>query len=373
MFACQIFSIKRLCTSCIVIVSFFLPLSAVDNLAFVTIEDTCGTTEYGHHIGDALMRRGISVEYYHYEKIFSRQPQHFIENCCDQHVSTIYLQHYFVWWHNNRRRQKWLYDLVTYAHTYGIKVYATIHEDFKPSSAELKFLRSLDASIIHRNVYKLPPLENVYLVPHPVPVCDVSSLNKQELRIKYGFNDDDRLITTTGFLNPQKSIPEILQALFQYLRKDKKLKLQVICAAVLPLQHKRSREIEHMIARSGLADQIYFNSSFLSQQEVAERLFMSDLGFSWNSCNQNSGSGIEKQFIASRLPYVVNDCAHFDHCPGSVSIPTDISLLAEVLTKLVGQDNKLEEMRNLLSEQYAALNYDAMVEVYAKFFGISLV
>lgn len=349
-----------------------LPVYPSAKCSFVTIEGICGTTEYAHHIGDAFKRRGVEVQYYHYEEIFAKEPELFIQDCLAHETFNIYLQHYFGWWCDDRGKQQWLCNLAALAKKKGIRMVATVHEDINLGGLDSKFLLLLDAVIMHREHFRVPLSENVFLIPHPVPMYDSGSLSKNEMRSKYGFRAEDRLITTTGFLNTQKMVPEILLALIPDLKKNKNLKLQLLCAAVVGGQFDVACRVRDIIKSSGCADQIYFDSNFLTQQEINERLFVSDLGFTWNSYNQNSGSGIEKQFISSRLPFIVNDCLHFDHCAGSASVPTDISLLVRKLTTLVYQDSELETLQNLLSEQYNRFNYDTMADTYAKIIGISL-
>ncbi len=350
-----------------------IPTRAVDSrCAIVTIEGICGTTEYGHHLGEAFRRRGVTIDYYHYEKLFTSRPRSFVKECVDNKISCVFFQHYFAFWQDSLWKQQWLRNFTMKAKKHGIKVVATVHEDFQPSKIESSFIRSLSSGIIHRETYQFPYLNSLHLVAHPVPVYDISCANKNELRSKYGFNNTDRIITTTGFLNTRKATPEIIEVLIEHLLKDKNLRLQILCAAVVGGQFSIADHIKHIIQNSGCSEQIYFDCNFLPQQEINERLFMSDLGFTWNSINQNSGSGIEKQFVSSRLPYVVNNCLHFDAVPGSLSIATDIRLLAQTLATLVYQDDKLATMHDALSQQYDKLNYDAMVEIYAKIFGIGL-
>jgi hypothetical protein len=187
--------------------------------------------------------------------------------------------------------------------------------------------------------------------------------SKSNLRKKYGYKDSDIIISTFGFMIGWKRHDIIIENLKTYMDKDPKIKLQFLTAMPgrIDLSKEKNR-IKKAIEKSGHKKNITHLTNFLTEQEVNERLAMSDVGFLWGlndyarkilGDKPNTTSASDKQFVSARLPLVAVDCPHYHNCNLGV-IKTDENMKNFISTIIKVSKNKelLAKLRNEMEVKY---------------------
>lgn len=145
--------------------------------------------------------------------------------------------------------------------------------------------------------YHLPPVEK-----------------KEELREMYGFSIQDLIISTFGFAAVGRGHFEVLEQLAPLLHMDKRVHMQLIVPA--NFLNEEGKNIVHAriaeIAQSyDISKQVHVVSAFVSDLEVLNRLWISDVGFLYIDFHTHSTSAAIRFFISAHLPLVVNSSTHF--------------------------------------------------------------
>lgn len=145
--------------------------------------------------------------------------------------------------------------------------------------------------------YHIPPIEK-----------------KEEIRENYGFSTKDIIISTFGFAAVGRGHFEVLEQIAPLLQTNKQIKLQLIIPANFLNEDGKNivhSRIEEIVKVYHIGKQVHLVPEFVSDLEVLNRLWISDVGFLFISFHTASASAAIRFFISARLPVVINSSTHF--------------------------------------------------------------
>lgn len=324
----------------------------------------CGVAEYSKHIYDALIERRIKVIKYDYKMKF---PQ-LLDKLKKDKIKLLNIQYDPGLFPNMQA----LGDFLVNAKKAKIKTVCTVHEEH---SGAFKLIYHLTDFCIFHQAPKFCKGKKFKIIKLPVPVFDGKNLDKDNLRKKYGFDTNDKIIVTTGFIFVPKRLPEILVSLTPAIKSDDRIKIQFL-NAVTPRAYERcikeSARLQQVITQNSLSNQVIFINEFLSETELRERMFLSDVGFTWLDVMVNSISATEKEFISSRVPFVSNYNSHFDIATGVIKVQNDTDLLAQKIIELLNDQSTKDMLRLQIDKLYNTSNYRKKIIEYIDVFNLVL-
>ena len=200
------------------------------------------------------------------------------------------------------------------------------------------------------------------LIPMAVPNFD-NIESRSNLRKKYGFKDTDIIISTFGFMIGWKQHDVIIENLKQYMDNDPNIQLQLITSmpSRMDLTEEKNK-IKQAIEKSGNKQRIIHLTDFLSEQEVNERLSLSNVGFLWGLSDYgvkilgkkpNTTSASDKQFIAARLPLIAIDCPHYHNSDlGVIKTETNMQTFIKTIITTSHNKNLLKKLKNEMEIKY---------------------
>lgn len=247
----------------------------------------------------------------------------------------------------------------------GVKIILTIHK-------EIPGLRALVPHVNHFICFKTPQFLNTpkkTIIHHGVPLFSPEA-DKTTLREKYGFSDEHVILTTTGFLTSWKEYDVMLDALVPWIQSNPNNRLQLLtsyntiyindCAI-------EDKKIKEVIARYHLEDQVIHLTHFIPQQELSERLWLSDLGYLWGTWNTTSG--VAAQLIAARLPSIATNSPHYhDLIAGTIKTASEKEEFVSMIAKTINDKEALQKMRDELEQSYNELNYNTLIAQHIALF-----
>lgn len=265
-------------------------------------------------------------------------------------------------------------EVVDWAKKQNIKIIVTVHENFVWLP---KLINKVDKVILFNNQI----MENNHkyaLIPMAVPSFD-NLESKSNLRKKYGFKDNDIIISTFGFMINWKQHDIIIEKLKPCMDKNQNIKLQFLTSMTSRIDlTKEKNKIKKSIEKSGHEKNIIHLTNFLSEQEVNERLTMSDVGFLWGLNNYgkkmlgdkpNTTSASDKQFVAARLPLIAVDCQHYHNCNLGV-IKTEENMNEFISTIISVSKNKklLVQLKDEMEIKYQANCIKSLIKKHIEIF-----
>jgi hypothetical protein len=233
-------------------------------------------------------------------------------------------------------------------------------------------LNVADIAIIHREMQG-----NFILSDHKLKKIQIFSLptldfkpNSLEniLRRKYGFTDNDFILSTTGFLVEWKKIDEFLTNLIPLIKKYKNLKIQLLNARHLGTPQSLIDKINHIINSNQINNQVFFDTSFKELNEIHERLFCSNLGFLYGNISKGSeyigvyggSSASLKTLITSKLPSVLLNMHHYDDSNQGMVLCNSVDEMICQIDLLINDNSLLSALRekiNIDCEQKSIVKY----------------
>ena len=127
------------------------------------------------------------------------------------------------------------------------------------------------------DLYEAPP-ELIQVIPHGVP--EFKEQTQDSLKEKYGLQGRD-LISTFGLIGPGKGLELGIQAIAQIVKEHPQT-TYLILGQTHPMLKKQEGEkyrhmLEDMVVKLGLEHNVVFVNKFLSDEELGEYLYMSDI------------------------------------------------------------------------------------------------
>ena len=244
----------------LVVMLNFLKILPIDKIGIWADWDLpCGIAEYSKHLFVALTKKNIKVIKFNHNTPFER----IMQALQQEEIKILNIQHDPGLFPNVKKLANFLQDLKALK----IKTIGTIHDE------RLEFINvynALDFCIFHQRPYCFKK-SNYKIIEFPVPTFNKPIIDVETLRRKYGYNKNDKILVTTGFIFSFKKIPEILTNLIPNLKSDSFLKIQLLNAITPRFYHlcyQESKRVGAIIEEHNLYNQVSFITRFLSEQEL---------------------------------------------------------------------------------------------------------
>jgi polysaccharide biosynthesis protein PslF len=186
-------------------------------------------------------------------------------------------------------------------------------------------LRDSDGVIVlsdsHRRmlVEQYPPVDKkVILIPPPpllTMALHVTMAQRQQIRAKFGFADDDMVFVYFGYIYPPKGVETLLRA-FHIISQDwKNVRLLLIGGVVAheyPQRPRFAEEMRELPKRLGFDRQVVWAGEFETESDQASRyihsadvcVFPHDLGVYLNNSSFAAVAAHGLPIVATQAPYV---------------------------------------------------------------------
>lgn len=262
-----------------------------------------------------------------------------------------------------------LFELARERRRNGGKNVATLHSE-TPISAELGRNEAFNSVLIHR-LSKF--ISGARVFPMPCPRY-APSVPRAELRKRYGLSDNDFVVSTVGFLLPWKKTEEIVARLIPWLVRRENVVLQVIASEHFnPDARSYARACRDALSRlsASVGGRIKHVSHYPSDEEVLERLALSDIGYAYCPENTASASAAASLFISARCPLVTSNSTHYDHLIRyAVRAPKEsLDLFARAVVESAENPDLLLRLRQAQELFYAETNYLESARRHLRIYG----
>lgn len=324
----------------------------------------CGIAFYVKHMCDVLSKYGVATFVYSHD-IAGNQ---LLQLVADDKIKVLVIQY-----------EPSLFDAATIIpileriKSMGIKIVLTVHN---PPGVE-KIAHLCDGIIYLNEKVQLPMACEIphVVIPIGAPIFSPPS-SRVVTRQKYGFCERDIILATVGFMFRWKRFPEILEKLVPWLRISTYHKIQLLTTLNNSTKNAKNEctavcsEVKKIIVRYGLKNQVVHLTDGLSQSELSERLWISDLGYLWGTPDTPTSSAAIKEFISSRLPALTTNCRHF--CEGNledvfIRVPIDENIFVAAILNSLDKRNMLCAQRKKLKKLYDELNYKLVGQKFLKY------
>lgn len=200
--------------------------------------------------------------------------------------------------------------------------------------------------------------------------CDVySPKSKVLLRTKFGFPADAVIASTFGFLVGWKQLDYLLDHLAPRVEGHPLVHLQFVTSYHFKFQAE-SETTHHSLLRiakeHGMADRVKVITDWLPDEEILDRLHMSDIGFIHAPMNTGSASAAAEKFVSARLPVVISESNHFNNLKvGCWRGPMDLEqYIPVVVDALASSRDTLRDKAAELEKRYQETNWDVVGKMH---------
>lgn len=251
----------------------------------------------------------------------------------------------------------------------GRKNIITLHTE-TPASVELSRGNGIHAVVIHR----LPELlSDAYVLPMPCPSLKEPA-QRSDLRKRYGFPEDAFVVSTLGFMLPWKMTSEIAGYLLPWLKVRTHVHLQVIASqhfAPDPAGYMKKCSQSLALLSAEVGGRIKHVSHYPSDQEVLDRLLLSDLGYAYCPFNTASASAAASMFVSARCPLVTSTSTHYEHlmCHVVRAPKEDPDLFTREIVHTANDPDLLLRLRESNEFLYAEANYLECAKKHMEIYG----
>ncbi len=341
-----------------------LAFCSINKIGYIctSFDKKCGIGTYTNHLVNSLRDRKIDVIVY---RDFYEDSNKLIEILKEDQIKILNIEYHSML---VPPIEKFI-DILKKITSLNIKIVVTLHEE---NEYFFRILAIADHIIIHRNLTRINlPHKKITYIPLGVPVFS-TQLSKNQLRTQYNFSTDQVIFSTFGFLTKWRNNTAFLIEAIPLLKKNPNWHIQFLCALhpeALLEGMEEYEKIKMYIADHDITSQITLITDFLPQNEIDERLYLSDIGFLWGTRDSKETSGASKEFIAARLPLVLIDWDHYhDMAKGTIKTPIDLCLFINTLVKIATNIELQEEKKKEMEEIYKKLNNDALIERHINIF-----
>lgn len=312
--------------------------------------ERCGIAEYGRQLDVALRARGVQVESSNYRSA--------LKSSIEQNSLL------FVHYEPGLMPMAFL-DTLRKAHRSGSRVIFCCHW-FSPELLAGELGSYVDTFIVHRNYGLRDP--RVVEVPLACPVYTPSK-SRDELR---PLPSSIKILTTIGFLSGWKRIPELVEAILKQPTWSEMKDFHLWIQTPAPFagdQEKQIPAVNAVLEKYGRT-RVTFSTKFLSEQELLDHVYASDIGFIFHGQNTNSASAATKQFVSARTPLITTGSSHSsDVREGVARIATfDVDVFAREMLTIARDDVRMGGLRTGMEREYERLNMDTVAAQYAEIF-----
>lgn len=253
-------------------------------------------------------------------------------------------------------------DAVKEASSNGARVVLCFHAF---TDAIFRRLESLvSAMVVHRGYGVEHP--KLHHIPLGCPIYEPTK-SVQELRAQYGLPNETTVVTTFGFLVAWKRFPETAAEFLKQLESEPESRvfLQMLCSPHFVPYPEGERRLREIVGDSPM---VQLQTVFLSQEELTERLYASDLGFVFHGENTGSVSAATKQFVAARCPLVVTSSNHAEDMLGAAKAPVGLKGFVRHVLDVVKKPEEIAKLKRASELEYRRLNMKKVAEQYLELF-----
>lgn len=313
----------------------------------------CGISTYTDHLARALAELGHDVRYYQAKAPFE-------EGFREIHAwkpDIFHFQHEPSIMPPDELSAKFAREL----RDRKASVFLTLHtENRQTVKSGIQICPNWRAIVLHRPSLMI----EATVIPMPCPVAPApKGIERMALRQKYGFDPRSTILSTTGFLIPWKDHAEVIRQLLPWLKQRSEVVLQVVAAPhfnpdVAPYAQQATAAIAGFAKEIG-KNRIQHIASYPSDEELLERLILSDLGYVWCPMHTGSMSAAGALFTSARVGLVATDSTHYLYLgDGTVhASKTSMGAFAKMIQDTAGSKEQLAKLSQLQEQVYQERNY----------------
>lgn len=222
------------------------------------------------------------------------------------------------------------------------------------------------------HIYKIP-FNKLTKIEYGVGEYDLPSRN--EIRKELGF-DEKRIIFSYGYLNREKALHSILNALPSVYVRHSDVHFVFIGQTdhkTLDAEGEGYRfELDLMIQKSGMADRVTLIDKHVNEEEILKYLIACDLFITPFIGNSHIQSSVLTQGMACGAAMVSTPYWHSNELlsdnRGEFVSETSAEMMTEKINSLLSNTRKLDQMRQSASDFGKHFKWSKLITRYQKFF-----
>lgn len=318
-----------------------------------------GISTYVEHLKNALEEKGLTVFAYEYDTPTSL----LIDQLKEDHITVLNIQYDSIIFPDGDKFNRSVEEIKRQT---GIKIFVTIHFETRSLNA---LSEVVDGFLCFKQPALLRDMRKARIITMGIPLFETPT-DRGMVRDKYHFSKDDLIISTFGFMLPWKNQADVLASLIPILKRDSRVKIQLLTsfsdvyrdACMVEFQ-----KIKDIIALNHVEGRVIHIIDFLPQQELSERLWMSDVGYLWGGPNLPASSGAIRDFMAARLPFVITTCKHYENVTsGGIRVAADFTAFKNAIEDLLFDGSRRclfqKELDNLYRQSNCGVSADELVD-----------
>lgn len=321
-------------------------------------QQRCGVREYGMQLDRALQGQGVEVEPFTYNDLGTA----FDGATANQ----VVLVHFEAGLADPTRLS--FYGRASKAR--GVKTVFCCHW-YEDNYMRENYQGVADKFVVHRHYGTMLPIS---IIPLGCPVYEPSA-PRSELRAKFGYGDQDVVLTTIGFLATWKRLPDVAKGMMDQLAVlwPSGLAMKIHFQTPWPFYAGdaavHESDIRRTMANHQSGSRMKLSTEFLSEQDALDLAHASDVGFVFHGIHTHSVSAATKQFVSARTPLVVTNSSHSSDIDGVEKVDTfDMMTFCRAVTGLGFDADKRANMRERMAREYERLNMNAVAGRYVDLF-----
>ena len=325
----------------------------------------CGIAQYCKNLYNSLIARKSEVKVFPHTEEYDNITNFIIEN--NYNVFVVQYEPAII------KDFAKLSEHISFLRTQNkkIKVFFIIHSE----NPDLLLLDGkIDGLIYHKKNTLLFRQTRIHILPMGVPtfepVNDVITYRK-----KYDISDKSFVISTVGFMFGWKQHANVLSALVPLLKRNKFIVIQLLTSFHSINNGECIEEynkIRDVITTNDIESQVIHVTDYIPQDELSERLYLSNIGFLWAGIETTSSSASLKEFVAARLPVVRTNSTHYHDIKSGCEITQQsIELFVKTIETLMSSKLRLKALKSEMTDNYNLMNYTKVASKFSDIFNAS--
>lgn len=215
--------------------------------------------------------------------------------------------------------------------------------------------------IVHSDYAKRKLLDNdisriVTKIPHYAKIEELS--DKVSIREKYGFDKDEFIIASFGFISDTKRIEKALEAFSIIAKEENKVRYMLVGEASDDMKNR----INNFCKYNNITNKVEI-TGFTKIQEFLDYIRLCDVCINLRYPYNGETSGSLMRVLAAGKPVFVSDIGSFKELPNNCCIKVPIP---EVLTNTTEVDILAEELKNMINDKNYVETLSRNARAYAE-------
>lgn len=245
-----------------------------------------------------------------------------------------------------------------------VKIFFILHSEDQGLN---RFDGIVDGFIYHKKATMSFTKTKCSFIPMGVPIFTPQK-TKKEYRDKYSIGENKFVISTVGFMFSWKQHANFLNGIVDYLNKYDDIIVQMLTSFHSISNQQcidENARIKEVINVNNIHKQVIHITDYLPQDELSERLYLSDLGFLWAGIETSSSSASLKEFVSSRLPIVkTNSSHHHDITAGSITTDKEMNKFIDKIIEVYNDRGGLNKLTAEMEDCYNQINYNQNINKF---------